>query len=191
MASYARQAKDRTLLTMAERIRARAIRRCGELLKQIPSGQGSKNQHGELRGGAVTRQNAAREAGLSERQKVTALRIASVPRPHFEALVDNDSPPTVTELAELGRTNACGSTTGSSSIASEPVRAARARKMFLGIREFCDQNVPAELVAAFTSKDVQELHEFVSALRLWLDEFSECLPERGETSTTQPGSSGQ
>lgn len=45
LASYARQSKDETLRKMADRIQARAIRRCGELLKQIPSGQGSANQY--------------------------------------------------------------------------------------------------------------------------------------------------
>jgi hypothetical protein len=65
LASYARQAKDRSLGVMAERIHARAVRRCGELLKQVPSGQGSKNQYGELHGGTVTRQEAARSAGMS------------------------------------------------------------------------------------------------------------------------------
>ncbi len=39
LASYARQAKDQSLCVMAERIRARATRRCGELLKKVPSGQ--------------------------------------------------------------------------------------------------------------------------------------------------------
>ena len=60
---------------MADRIQARAIRRCGELLKQVESGQGSKNQYTALHDGTDTKQNrtqAAKEAGLSERQKVTA-----------------------------------------------------------------------------------------------------------------------
>lgn len=35
LASYARQASDETMLAMATRIKARAIRRCGELLKQF------------------------------------------------------------------------------------------------------------------------------------------------------------
>ncbi len=42
LASYARQSKDDTLRKMADRIQARAIRRCGELLKQVEAGQGSR-----------------------------------------------------------------------------------------------------------------------------------------------------
>ena len=65
----------------------RAIRRCGELLKQIESGQGSKNQYTVLHDAAdkkQTRSEVAKDAGLSERQKVTALRVANVPQPEFE-----------------------------------------------------------------------------------------------------------
>lgn len=69
---------------MAERIQARAIRRCGELLKQI---EPAKNQHdAESRayvGTDISRSQAATDAGLSERQKVTALRVANVHRRHL------------------------------------------------------------------------------------------------------------
>ncbi|UZF93180.1 hypothetical protein [Bosea sp. NBC_00550] len=43
LASYAKQADDEELMRMATRIRARAVRRAGELLKQL-DGQGN-NQH--------------------------------------------------------------------------------------------------------------------------------------------------
>lgn len=50
-------------------VQARAIRRCGELLKQIESGQGKSNQYTVLQEGALpkqTRTEAAKDAGLSE-----------------------------------------------------------------------------------------------------------------------------
>ncbi len=40
----------------------------------------------------------AARAGLSERQRKTALRVASVPADVFEYQVESDSPPTVTKL---------------------------------------------------------------------------------------------
>lgn len=70
---------------MADRIQARAIRRCGKLLKQIESSQGARTD--KLPDGddtKLTRTQAAAAAGLSERQKVTALRVANVPQPEFE-----------------------------------------------------------------------------------------------------------
>jgi len=44
----------------------------------------------------LNRTEAATQAGLSERQKVTALRVASVPESDFQQAVESDSPPTVT-----------------------------------------------------------------------------------------------
>ena len=91
------------LRKMADRIQARAIRRCGELLKQVEAG---KNRFDDRRDGAdtpINRKEAAREAGMSERQKVTALRVANVPEPVFHQAVESETPPTVTQLAEIGK----------------------------------------------------------------------------------------
>jgi hypothetical protein len=41
----------------------------------------------------------AREAGLSRKQQITAMRIGNVPKESFEAQVESDNPPSVTELA--------------------------------------------------------------------------------------------
>ena len=92
MASYARMADDQALYKMALRIQTRAIRRCGELLKQY-DGRGN-NQHG---GGAPTMRKAAAEAGMSKDQQVTAVRVANIPAEDFERQADSDTPPTVTE----------------------------------------------------------------------------------------------
>jgi hypothetical protein len=95
---------DTALREMADRIQARAIRRAGELLLQIPAGQGArdgKRQEGTLP--PLSRTTAAPEAGLSEHQRRTALRVANVPRPEFETAVERPRPATVTELAERGK----------------------------------------------------------------------------------------
>jgi hypothetical protein len=70
LASYARQSKDDSMRKMAERIQARAIRRAGELLKQIMPKQGARTDL-ELRDGddPMSRKQAADDAGLSERQR--------------------------------------------------------------------------------------------------------------------------
>jgi hypothetical protein len=112
---------------MADRIQARAIRRCGELLKQVAPAKNQHDAQSRAHVGAGTskpdlfasrasatastistaappsRSQAARDAGLSERQKVTALRVASVPEESFTAQVESDRPPTVTKLAEQGK----------------------------------------------------------------------------------------
>ena len=115
IASYARQSEDETLLKAAMRIKDRAIRRCGELLRELPTEQGKRTdqlrgdappklepvRHG---GGAPHRRfQAAKDAGLSREQAKQALRVANVPREDFERQVESDDPPTVTKLAEQGK----------------------------------------------------------------------------------------
>lgn len=99
LASYAKQAKDEELMKMAVRIRDRAIRRAGELLKQIEPASGARSDLGQ----APTRGSAASGAGLSPHQAKQAIRVANVPADQFDAQVDSDNPPTVTALAEQGK----------------------------------------------------------------------------------------
>lgn len=102
LASYARQAKDKALFRMTKRIQARAMRHIGVLLKEVSP---ARNQHdvGACGDAPTSRTDAARRAGLSRDQKVTALRVASVPEAEFERQVESETPPTVTALAEHGR----------------------------------------------------------------------------------------
>jgi len=101
LASYARQADDETLLKHAMRIKARAVERCGELLKDIPEASGKRTDI-EPSAAADTRFGAAKDAGLSRRQAITAIRVANIPREEFERLVESDAPPTIEQLAERG-----------------------------------------------------------------------------------------
>jgi hypothetical protein len=50
-----------------------------------------------------TRKRAAAEAGLSQRQRDTALRIAMIPTAEFEAMVERDEPATLDWLDERAR----------------------------------------------------------------------------------------
>ncbi|KAB2680355.1 hypothetical protein [Brucella pseudintermedia] len=102
LASYAKQANDDEMMKMATRIRDRAIRRAGELLKQIEP-QSGKRTDLEPSGGVPTRLEVAKEAGLSRDQMHTALRVANIPDEDFERQVESQNPPTVTKLAEQGK----------------------------------------------------------------------------------------
>jgi len=106
LASYARQSEDKEMETTAMRIRARAIKRCGELLKEIEKKQGVRTD--KLGSASVpkleTRKSTAAEAGMSERQAKTAIRVANVPQETFDDQVESAKPPTITKLAEQGKT---------------------------------------------------------------------------------------
>jgi hypothetical protein len=105
LASYAKQSQDDRLMKFAMRIQSRAISRCGELLSQIEPSKGGRPTEitNTASGTSFTRSQAAEDAGLSKRQKDTALRVANVPKEEFERLVESDNPPTITKLAELGK----------------------------------------------------------------------------------------
>ncbi len=103
LASYAKQSSDDGLRKMATRIQARAIRRCGELLREFDAK--GKRTDLELSGGAPTKlsqREAAEGAGLSKDQQVAAVRVANVNGEVFEAAVEGENPPSVTALAEQG-----------------------------------------------------------------------------------------
>lgn len=103
LASYYKQANDKIMFDMATRIQGRAVRRYGILLKEISPGQGArdgKRREGDLT--PLTRTKAASQAGISEWGKVTALRIASIPEPVFEQAIEQDCPPSIAKLSELG-----------------------------------------------------------------------------------------
>ena len=110
LASYARQAGDDEMHRMADRIQARAIRRCGELLKEIEPRHTGRPSKELMPASAVisppTRKEAAKAAGLSHRQQHTALRVANVPAEEFEKVVESKHPPTVTEIADRGKKRA-------------------------------------------------------------------------------------
>lgn len=101
LASYARQSQDDQLEKMAQRIRSRAIRRAGELLQQIEPASGARTDLKPSMG-AHTRSDAARDAGMSRHQQIQSTRIANIPDDEFEAQVDSDTPPTLSQLASQG-----------------------------------------------------------------------------------------
>lgn len=103
LASYARQSKDESLRKTADRIQARAIRRCGELLREY-NAKGKRTDI-EPKGpvSPKSRKEAGKQAGLSQDQVKDAVRVANVAPALFESQVESENPPTVTELAEQGK----------------------------------------------------------------------------------------
>jgi hypothetical protein len=70
-------------------IRARAIRRAGEVLKTF-DGKG-RNQYSEgNHGSEITQKQAATDAGFSRRQKDTAINIANIPENEFETALKSN-----------------------------------------------------------------------------------------------------
>ena len=79
-------------------IQARAVRRCGELLKQF-DGRGEHRKKDGV--GLSSQSEIASAVGISERQAKTAVRVANV-----AAVEGTERHVTVTKLAELSRSGA-------------------------------------------------------------------------------------
>jgi len=172
LASYAKQADDKTLLSHATRIRDRAVRRAGELLKQIEPAHGANQNNGAAADTKVlTRKDAAKQAGMSKRQAVTAIRVASVPTEAFERQVESANPPTVTKLAEQGKKPAPTPTKPA------PVRPEGFKEAtnLIGTVErfaqFCAAQAPEIIAAAVMPHEVKEVREHVATIDAWLDRF--------------------
>lgn len=167
LASYARMADDDTLRKMADRIQSRAVRRCQELLKQYPEGHGGARRGDQVVGtdNLNSRRQAAHDAGLSDRQYRTAMAVGEIPAAEFEALVESDEPPTVTQLADMGRQRRF----------PDPPEGFRQATQLLGtvrrFAEFCAANNPEFVAAGVLPSEAKHVRELVTQIDHWLDRF--------------------
>jgi hypothetical protein len=170
IAAYARQKNDHSLRVMAIRIQARAERRLGELLKQIPPDESTRYGRASPRPPGGTRKQAAFDAGLSDYERKRALRTASVPEADFNRQVEGPQPPTVRELADQGTQSRAVETTPE----SERFKAAcAALHAFVG---FCDANDAADTAEVFRTNDIEMARACATTLDQWLDRFVSNLP---------------
>lgn len=92
----------------AKKIKARAIRRAGEILATFQADQAEVMRRAVSGGGDTNEElpsqgKSARKAGFSKRQEVQASRVAKIPEEEFEREIEKPSgPPTVTKLADMG-----------------------------------------------------------------------------------------
>lgn len=173
LASYAKQAGDSQLHKMADRIQARAIRRCGELLKQIrPERGGDRRSDQRASSVPLNRTTAANDAGLSERQKKTALRVAEVPSAQFEAEVESDNPPTVTRLAAAGTKPKPKPLVDLGGIPPKDyARATQVQGTLRMYAELCRDTDPLRMAAAFQRHEVKDIRKHVAIVDAWHDMF--------------------
>lgn len=163
LASYAKMADDDTLRSMADRIQARAVRRMGELLKQFDGRGGDRSKTDGADSSAPTQKQAAQSAGISERQQVTAVRVANVPVEKFEAAVEAPKPATVTKLAEMGK-----------QVRAMPEGFKQATHLIGAVRrfsEFCQANDAKFVAEGVLPSEVAELRDHVATIDGWLDRF--------------------
>lgn len=165
LASYAKQADDDSLFKMARRIQARAVRRAGQLLEQFQTtpngGRPEKNTVGTVGVSDPDRprsqREAARRAGMSERQERTARRVAEVPEDEFEEKVESEDPPSVTRLSRPKQSGFKEAT----HVLGELDR----------FSDFCRENEPETVASGVMDTEAEEARRYVSTIDHWLDRF--------------------
>jgi len=170
LVAYARMSKDETLWREAQKVQAVAVRRYGELLAEFPRGDqatryGQEGAHRPVK----TRSTAGREAGLSEHQVKQGLRVASIPADEFEAAVESENPPTVTDLAARGTVSRPVAPTPAPTPA-DPREVAEATTLLRQFAAFCNTTDAAGIARA-PGIDPDVLRNYVGAIASWLDRF--------------------
>jgi hypothetical protein len=164
LASYARQAEDKTLENYAIRIRSRAVKRAGELLKQYDGRPANASKQTDGDHGLISQRAAAEAAGMSEHQQLQAVRVAKVPVEEFEEQVESEHPPTLTELAEQGKKTA--------PVPIKPPGFAEATK-FIGelerLHAFLKDNPPDLILAGMKTFEIEDVLPLAASVREWLD----------------------
>ena len=186
LASYARQAEDDTLHKTAVRIQSRAVRRCGELLKDY-NAPGARTDLPQPPDVTVSRlqtepeepaqprsaTEAARQAGMSERQQVTAVRVANVPAELFEQAVESEAPPTVTALADMGRDTRPSDDASKPGFREQIELVGHARRL----AEFAGKHEPAFVGPAVAHYNRRELRSYVARCRRFFDALAPFIRE--------------
>lgn len=172
LASYAKQAGDSELEKMAKPIRARALRRAGELLKEFQN-PGKRTDLEPDHGGVVRSQReAADNAGMSRRQEETARSVSEVPEEEFEDQVESENPPNITELSEQGK-----QTVGTTSRSDEEIETIdntysdEARTVFYRIKHHIEKWEDWDhqsIVDALYQYQLEEAFDNAKKMRDWL-----------------------
>lgn len=174
LSSYAKQAKDDSMRKLADRIQARAIRRAGELLKEFDARGGDRSKNGSAPTSAPSRQEAGKKAGMSRDQQVTAVRVANVPDADFEEAVESDDPPTVTQLAEAGKSKRpLVDLEGRSP--NEYAKATEAHGTLRRLAAFAEATDPASIVRGTKQHEMAAMAEHIEIIANWLKELKKCM----------------
>lgn len=203
LATYAKMAEDDFLRAMADKIQARAVRRMGEILKEIDGSTRNKDVFAPLgkEGSLRTQKEVAHSAGISEHQRKQAVRIANVSAEQFELAVETQKPATVTKLAEMGKQPRAAKTSSPVELdefnhQSPPlmpdVRTFDERVdpilVYRAIKDMADaigRLEPETVASGVSDGEVDQMIDKVRAARAWLNKFAAVLHDRASSSDVE------
>ena len=142
---------------------------------QIPSATGKNNQYSKEKndGGGTfqSKKQAAIEAGMSERQRNTAQRVANIPNDEFEELVESDNPPTVTELAKKGTQQRKPVTNLEGRDPQDFSASTKAQGLLREAAKAADTLDPETIVRGALPNEHAAIRKHIQAIDAWLDKI--------------------
>ena len=100
LTEYAAQAKDTRLHRAFARVRARVIRRLGQLIVEVADARAGRPQKMSAKRRTYSRVEVGKQAGLRQYQVLTTVRLARLSEEEFEAKVESAHPPTIHRICE-------------------------------------------------------------------------------------------
>ena len=164
LALYYKQSKDETLEKYAKRIKYRAKKRMGELLKQYDARPNNPVKQTNVNDVLLSQKEVAESIGLSQRQKEEAVRFANVPEQKFEELIESDNIPTQSEIAELGKKKS----------KTKPNNYAKVLSVKYAIKDLIKEINEKDPIYVLDSLDVdnkKEMLEMIKTVENWFDTF--------------------
>lgn len=164
LALYYKQSKDETLEKYAKRIKYRAKKRMGELLKQYDARPINPTKQKEVDHPLFSQKEVAESIGLSEWQQKEAVNFANVPEQKFEELIESDNIPTQTEIAELGKKKT----------KTKPNNYAKVLSVKYAIKDLIKEMNEKDPIYVLDELDIEnrkEMLEMIKTVENWFDTF--------------------
>ena len=176
---YAKQALDHESEHKVIRIRLRAERRMGQLLKEMEKAAGARgtgsNQHRKVRSNDTTPPTLS-DLGISKTQSSHWQKLADVPEDKFEkALADMSAPPSTAGIIRQY---------GEEPAAPDPppappgfVKATQTIGAIADFSELCRENKPGFVAEGVLDYEIAELKTNIATVADWLNRFALNLRE--------------
>ncbi len=176
LASYARQSADEELEKMSKRIRARAIRRCGELLKLLDGRPMNAEKQREVDRPLFSKKEMGESVGLSNHQIKQANRIANIPEREFDRQLESDTVPTLTALAKQGTKPLTEQQIKNREWLSKPkpegfADAIHTIGMMKELKYYTDKFEPEYIIGGMDDEGKKKALEIIKSLESWFDKF--------------------
>jgi hypothetical protein len=125
--------------------------------------------------GSTLKAQARKEAGISVKEAVTAVRVANVPVDEFEAAMESKRPPTVEELAERGTAKRKPLIDLKGRNPEDYNRALHIRATINALADTLKQITPAAVIRGTLPIDFKKLSNSAEAVNGWLNKLTALL----------------